>query len=563
MAKEPEKVTPVTDPTEEPASAADVPQDDDKALDSFLNREASPQKARKSTDNRFNRNMIILFSAVLVIAVLVGVIIFLNTRPYKEGTSTEGIYDEAWTIATVDEAGMHTVDVPVDENGEPRQNGVGTLIDYTPSGISAIRVSNESGAFTILAHTHSGEATEYQLEGYSDFSLQTGMPDNVANDAGNLNFLTIAGIGKNLADYGLDAPRATVNISFTDGTGALILIGNEAVASTGTYLSFGGTDTVYLVENESVDAFFYSLTDFISLTITDSPDTTDNAQLRRATISGSHYAEPIVLEPNNDAAVDYYYRVTSPREMFADAVKGNDITGAIRDLYAEEVAAVSPSSDTASFLSTYGLGDGCYAQISAEYPDATIRLRASAPDSTGTVYLANLADSRVIYRIQVGAVSWVSTSLSELIPDTILNVSRTALTNITLTAGAKTASIDVDTRTQTVANTSGDTEEVTTTEAYYDDKMLSDDSFTILLQNLKGLPYTGAADTAAGEKLLEIRYTYSTGRAADTVVIYNGDDKNVAVTVNGKVVGTTKKAYANTLVANLSDIIAGKLPVSI
>ena len=555
----------VTAVPEEPEKRSDEAQE---ALESFLDRESTPKRRRKASDNRFNRNMIILLSAVIAVAVLIGVIIFLNNRPYPQGTSDEDIYKEAWTIATVDEAGMHTVDVPVDENGDPRQNGMGTLIDYSPSGINAIHVSNADGAFTILAHTHSGEATEYLLEGYTDFPLQIGMPDNVANDAGNLSFTTVAGIGKNLADYGLDAPRATVNISFNDGTSALILVGNEAAASAGTYLSFGGTNTVYLVENESVDSFFYSLTDFISLTVTDSPDTTDNAQFKRATIRGSHYPEPIVLEPNTDTAVNYYYRITSPRAMFADAVMSNDIAGSIRDLYAEEVAAVNAGAmDTASFLSSYGLGSDCYAEITADYPDAAIRLRASAPDSGGYVYLANVNDPKiggnVIYRIQVGAVSWASASLDALIPDTVLSVSRTALTNITLTSGGKTYSIDVDTRTQTVENENGDAEEVVTSEAYYDNKLISDEVFTLLLQNLNGMPNTGSVTAAAGAKLLEIRYTYSTGRAADVVTVYSGDEKNVPVAVNGIIVGSTKKTYANALITNMSDIAAGKMAVSL
>lgn len=567
MSKLNDNTTPgIPDQTEEISVKAS--NDADAALDSFLSRESTPQKPKKPVNRKFNRNMIILLAAVIVIAVLTGVIITLNNQPYPQ--STEDLYVEAFTIASLDEVGQHEVIVPTNSGGDPQQNGSGTLIDYVPSLIESIRVENSGGSFTVLSHTHEGEATEYMLKGFESFSLQTGVADAVANDASNLLFLTIAGVGKDLSAFGLDTPRATVSVTFTDGTSARILVGNEAAASAGTYVAFGNRDAVYLVADDAVDAFFYTPADFISLAITDSPDTTDNAAFKRIAISGSHYPGTIVLEPNTDTAVNYYYRTTQPREMFADAVMSADIAGSIRGLYAENVVAVNADgSDTASFLAPYGLSGSGYAEVIAEYPDTTIRLRASAPDSEGYVNLVNLNDpvtgGKVIYQIQIGAVSWASASVDALIPDTVLSVSRTAIGNITLTADGKTYSIDVDTKTQEVTNTDGDTEEVTTTEAYLDDKRLGEDSFLILYQNLSQLPNKGLVDSDSplNTKLLEIRYTYTTGRSADTLVLYDDGSGNIPVALNGVIIGSTPRSYANALIGNLSDIASGKLPESL
>lgn len=552
-------------PSEETAEAK-KPTEADEALDSFLSRESSEKKHAKPVNKRFNRSMIALLSAVIVVAVLTGVIITLNHQPYNE--SEEDLYVPARMIATVDEAGVHRVIIPTDADGDPVQNGSGSLIGYTPSLIDTIRVENASGSFTIRAHTHSGEATEYTLTGYERFALQAGVPDAVANDAAAMDFIIIAGTHKDPALFGLDAPRATVTVSFTDGTSAKLLVGSEAPASAGTYVAFGDTGVVYLVEDDAVDSFFYSPADFISLSITDSPETSDAAAFKRITLTGSHYPETIVLEPNTDSAVNYYYKMTAPVKLFADTVMSSDIAGSIRGLYAEKVAAVNAeSSDAAAFLASYGLSGSGYAEVTAEYADATVRLRASAPDSEGYVYLVDLSDpsdgGSVVYQIQIGAVSWASASTAALTPDTILSVSRTAISNITLTAYGKTYSIDVDTKTQTVTDTDGTEEQITTTEAYYDDRLLDDDSFTILLQNLSGMPNKGAASASGGAVLLEIRYTYTTGRAADTLILIDTGEKNVAVTLNGSAVGTTPKSYASALIANLGDIDAGKLPESL
>lgn len=535
---------------------------DSDALDSFLSRESASVKPKKSSVSKRGRHIAILLIAAGAVLVLVGMIFLLRQNPKPDEEAD--ILSEAWTIATVDEAGMHVVEVPTDSEGNPSQNGYGTLLDYNPFLISEIRVENSYGSFTIHARSDGGETPVYQLEGYESFELQTGMPDNVANDAKDLHFLTIAGVGKNPADYGLSAPRARVYVTYTDGTSALINVGDEAPGGAGTYISFGGGESVFLVSDESVDAFFYSPAAFISLTITETPDSTDSAAFRRITLTGSRYPQKIVLEPNDDEAVGYYYRTTSPSDSFADAVMSANIAGTIRDLYADEVVAVNTGgADEASFLTPFGLGEDCYAEVVAEYPDATLHLRAGEPDSDGNVCLVNMDDPRIVYRIGLGSVGWAAASPELLAPDTVLRVSRTALDSITLISGEKTCIIDVNTRTQTVETTDGGSEEITTTEAYLDDALLGDDSFTILLQNLVEMKNNGSSDAPAETALLEIRYAYTTGRAADTIILYDSDGQNCSVALNGVVIGSVAKTYATALVGNMDDILAGKLPKSL
>lgn len=548
-----------------PAAAQKSGSAEAEALDSFLSRESSTKKASSSAPNTRRRTVAILAGCAGAVALLVGIIIFLNHSP--KPVESEDLYAEAWTIATVDEAGLHTVEVPTDSAGEPRRNGSGILLDYAPSLITDIRVENASGSFSIRAHTDEGQATVYQLAGYERFPLQKGAPDAVANDAGNLRFMTIASAGGKLADFGLEAPRARVYVTYTDSTVARINIGDDAPGQAGAYISFGDAENVYLVSSDAVDAFLYDVTDFISKEITSGAESADNASFQRLSLTGSHYAQPITLEPNDDNAVNYQYRITSPFNGFADAVMSADIAGSVRDLYAEEVVAVNvDGADTAAFLSRYGLNGSGYAEVSADYPDASFRLRAGTPDSEGNVYLANLGDpaigGAVIYKIQIGALGWASASVDHLAADTVLSVRRTALDSLAVTAGDRTLDIDVDTRTQSVTTTDGDTEEITTTEAYYDGRLLGDESFTILLQNLTEMPNSGITDAPSSDVMLRIRYTYTTGRAADTVTVYGSSGKSCAVALNGNIIGSVAKSYADALIGNMDDIIAGKTPKS-
>lgn len=561
-----EKTTPLPEESAAPADTAASGADEsiDEALDSFLSREQKP--GRKPKKKKTTRSLIILIAAVIVVAGLITAVVLINNAPYPE--STEDDYTPARIVATVDEAGVHTVQVPTEADGKPVQNGEGSLLAYTPADLQEVRVTHADGQkFTLEIGEKSDGTTVYNLIGYDSYPLQTGAPDAVANDAANLSFSTIASVGGDPADFGLDAPRATVRVKYTDSSMSVIYVGDEAPASAGAYIAFGDTDTVYLVADDAIDSFLYTVNDLISLVITDAAESVMNADLIDVTISGDHYPEPIVMEANPDSAVNYSYQLTAPHAIYAAATESADIAGAIRGLYAEEIAGVCPpDGDLDAFLADYGLS-GSYAEIIAKYPDATIRLRCSAPDAEGNVCLVRGGEQypgeRIVYRIQLGAVAWANTSYEALAADTVLNVSKEALSGVEIGAEGKKYAITVTTRTQTVDTTDGESEEVTTTEASYDDKMIDADGFTILYQNLAALP-NSFEDLPAGDKLMfTIRYSYSTGRADDVIRVYDNGTNTCPVALNGTLVGSTGKAYVNSLIANIKDIAAGKLPESI
>lgn len=133
-------------------------------------------------------------------------------------------------------------------------------------------------------------ATQYTIVGYEDFDLQGGIADNIANNAASIDFTKVMTLdGSKLADYGLDKPRDTVTVTYTDKTKAIIYVGDDAPQNAGTYIKFGSNDTVYLVAKDSVSAFDYGLTDLISLTINDAASDNDNSQASSIEISGSNF----------------------------------------------------------------------------------------------------------------------------------------------------------------------------------------------------------------------------------------------------------------------------------
>ena len=343
MAKAPKKKPAVKPVPEKPS--ADAPKTTDEALESFLNRSQEPEKETPPPKKRrLSRGAIALIAAIAAVAILICVIVVIVNQPITPGAD-EILPDKPAELATtVDEKGEHHIEVGTDSEGEIRQNGYGELVSYTPAQIVKIEVENTAGSFVVNAETPEGEATVYTV-------------------------------------FGLEKPRATVRVSYTDNTTATILVGSDADGGAGTYATLGGSKDVFLVSSDSVDAFLYSVLDLISAEITPSATSVDDNVFSVIELSGTHYPDPITIVPNDDEAIKSSYRLTSPYEMFADNYEGNDVSGSIRGLYAESVVSVNPSG---SQLSSYGLSDP-YAQVRAVYPDTQINLACSSPTENSPV----------------------------------------------------------------------------------------------------------------------------------------------------------------------------------
>lgn len=535
--------------------------DTDAALESFLSRDSgdqSPEKPQKPVKNKkLNKRVWIIIAAVVVVAALAVLLIILRGQGPEMSEEEKEKLNPAEVTLDVDSDGEHTAKVEVDENGNIKENGSGSLLNYVPSDIKQIDVENEKGSFTVTSHTPEGEATVYNLVGFEDMQLQDGIADEVATDAAALKFTKVISAGGNLADFGLDSPRAKVKVSFNDDTSAVIRVGDQAPSQAGTYIAFGSSDAVYLADDSAVDSFMYDVTRFISLAITDSAEDSENADFSSLTISGTRFDEPITLVPNTDEAVDASYIVTVPRRVYANAIESSDIAGSIRGLYGEEVVCVNPSSDQ---LTNYGLYEP-YASVTAVYPDTEITLSASEAGSDGKVFIYN-PDKNVVYTIQTGAVSWANTSVEALVPDTILSVKLDAVSNIRFSAGDKAYDIDVSTSVELKDDEEGNTQDVTVVKAVCDGKTLDENNFRVFFQNLNSIPNKGD-NGSGGSEVMSFTYTYNTGRESDTVTAYDLGTAQYAIELNGEIIGSAGKSYIDSLIENPAALIKGEPVTSI
>ena len=537
--------------------------DVEEAMKSFLERDTSDvtDKEKTSKPRKISKNLLWVIIGCVVVVVIIGIVILLKTVPVKE-EKTEIDYG-ADASATVDEAGEHQINLNLNKKGELENNSYGTLIEYTPSQIKQIDVENESGSFTVIAHTpttkdkETGEektdATKYTLVGYEDMALQAGVADAIADDVAAINFSSVADVsGQKSKDFGFEKPRATVKTLFTDKTTSTIIVGGEAPNGEGTYIKFGDCESVFVIENEAADSFLYSVLDLVDLNINTAASTTDNNEFQSLKLSGTNFKDTIELRPNDDEAIDSTYVMISPKKMFISEVESANFTGGIRGLFAEEAVCVNPSD---AQLSEYGLKNP-YAVLSAVYPDTSVNLKTSAPKND-SVYI--IGDSNIIYKIGVASVPWISTSVDKLTPDVVIDPNFNSLTKIVVKDSSGSYAFDVVNATETVTNTDGETEEVQTTTCTYKDKRLDSDNFQVFYQNICNMKNAGKAEgSAKGGKVLTIELSYSTSRPTDVIEVYSTGNTKYVADLNGETLCLVYKSYCTKFSKSVQDLIKGK-----
>ena len=497
--------------------------------------------------------VIVLIAAVLLVGLMLFLIFFPNGEDSAENDIDNGV---SMSVSTDDNA-VHQVKINTDKDGNIINNSYGTLMKYTPSDISTIHIENSSGTMDINSNTpkdSNGEtsSTEYEIVGYEDFDLQAGKPDDVANDAASIYFSKVITLDSSKSsDYGFDSPQATVTVTYTDKTKAIIIVGDDAPQEAGTYIKFGSGNAVYLVEKDAVDTFSFGVTDMISLTINSAASDEDDGQASSITLSGSNFSDAIEMIPNTSANNSASYIIKKPSECYASESESSSVDGAIRGLYAESVKTVNPSSKQ---LESLGLSKP-YAAVKAVYPDITVDLISSKPDGDGNVNIMQRG-GKVVYVMASANLPWVTTSCDKLISEYVLNPEMTALSSMTVNDGKKTYEFKLSSRTSKTTDDSGKETTSTETTVKYGKNKIDESYFSIFFQNTSLIKRADFSDDSiSGSPLLTVKYTYSSDNKSDTVSFYATQGSRYLAAVNGKTVGHVYKSDINRLI-NQAAIIA-------
>jgi hypothetical protein len=311
-----------------------------------------------------------------------------------------------------------------------------------------------------------------------------------------------------LAVYGFDAPRSSLTVN-----GETIIFGADAPGGEGVYVMKRGNPAAYLVAPYTAEPFVKPATSLVSLNVTAAPDAEFQGFLGM-TLSGGNFPEPIVmrrLEKPEDAnapgtTVSYAtHELTSPVQ--AEVTTGPESTQltTVYGLVAQAVEAVSGS------LEKYGLDKpAAVMEVTADKPEQTFTLSASAPLPDGTVYVQKKG-LPVIYKFGKDQLPWMELTAFGLM-DKFANMA-----NIDT---VKTLTVAVSDMVY-VFNLEGKGDDMAITDA--NGNALDLKNFKQLYQTVISARFTEELQTqetslaSSAMPLLQYRFVYNDGRAPDTV----------------------------------------------
>ncbi len=515
------------------------------------------------------RTKIGFIAGLVALVLIVGIVLLLVFLP-SGSTDDEYVAKEFHSLdATVDESGVRTVSVPVDEKGEAEENLVGSLVDMLPADLKEIKIENSSGNYVFNCSTNADGATSYTLAGFEDYALNN---TNVAMIGTAISTLEMADVvdvtGENKADFGVDNPVVTATAKFTDGSYVKLYIGDNGPGETYTYVMLEGCDSVFSVLKSDIEVLFLDLNDMFDALIRSEYSTVSDEDFTYITLGGTHLAEEVTIEHAPDGSLNGYYVMSSHDDKVVNSTTGSEIVGSIKCLTGESVAFANPDSAT---LKSLGL-DNPYATVKAqyEYTDAEgaekelyVSMLCSEPDSQGKVYLMD-EGGNLVYVIATEKIRWAEVTMESLRSEYAFAPSYSAIKGMTLSNGSESYSFTVETVVTESVDEEGNDTSVSEISVKYGDKEIEEGYFRILFEDIALIPSRGGANAdEKGEALVTVTYEYNTGRASDTVTYYATSSQKVLPEYEGEIDCYIYKSDIDGIMDNAKALSEGKEITSI
>ena len=290
-----------------------------------------------------------LVSAVVVLAVLGGVYVGLNTYVTKEeqteSSSEEESKTEVFSVKTDDIKSLEFIVDKKETTFEKKDDSW---------------VKKDETAFPVNQTTLDSAAS----------AIETVEADRVLENVDDLT------------EYGLDSPSNTITVETSDGT-TKFNIGDENTSTNQYYISKDDDDsTVYVVAASTVTPFMDSLYDYAQGE--DFP-TVDSSTIKKVQVSEDK--DSYVLEENSDGATwDVSSDGSSDKET-ADTTAAGNVTSGLGSFAFDQFVDYN-----AEDLSKYGL-DKPYATITVDYQEEVEDDSDTSSDSSESASTASESDS--------------------------------------------------------------------------------------------------------------------------------------------------------------------------
>ncbi|MBQ6816172.1 MAG: DUF4340 domain-containing protein [Clostridia bacterium] len=291
------------------------------------------------------------------------------------------------------------------------------VINIDSANIATAEVIEDQNKIIFVSELVEGESkseTVWQVSGTDKDLTDSDKIKSAVESASKINAIKI--IEGNIADYGLEAPKLTIN--FTAANAAFenfsVLVGNTAPAGLGYYCKISNKDAIYLVDNDFSVLFSCSPLDFADTTgISGIEQTTENADcfsdgslvlFDYIKLSGQNY-NGLTIVPQTDEKINSYfaYKITSPSVRIGSDTAVNELlTIATNGIASSGAYCFNP---TAADIAKYKLNNP-YATFEISVKGKVYTIKAAKVDDTYFAVMAN--GDNMIHKIPAASVSFAS-----------------------------------------------------------------------------------------------------------------------------------------------------------
>lgn len=424
-----------------------------------------------------------------------------------------------------------------------------SLVSKQEEDIVSMKITNEQGSFTLIPHTEEVETSSTASDGTTststatkttylveelgeDIPINVYATDRVVEYGFSLNASKNLGEMDDLSEYGLDQPKASIEVKFKDGTTYDYDIGNPSGGDgSGYYMCSNGSNNVYIVTID--DGIFDSSYEFVdkelAVVATDASSVSSGDGITNIELSGSNYPTPITI------TLDDGYSMYAGREMSVDEQAYSALSSALSAITADGVAYVHP---TAEELKACGL-DNPAAVVEFTGNEETFKISAGNLTANKQYYV--MLDGRdVIYLLdQSSASPWVENSIYNL---------RSKFVALPMITDVDTLTVSFDGTDNIFHLTRTKNEEQSTEDKIvYDYEVTGngtpltyDNNFKKYYQTIIAvqlLEYTDQKPEGEPEVVLTYHYYDDLNKADDIVKFYRDGDRRYVVELNGVVEG--------------------------
>lgn len=430
-------------------------------------------------------------------------------------------------------------------------------------GVASLTVTDRSGAsYTLLGDSFEGGlAKTGSLAGRESWIVDSSRIVGVLNGARQLLGLQAVEETRCKAEeYGLDNPRATVELTTAGGAEAAFQIGDNAPGNVGIYLTVEGQAEIWLVPVYEVENFLSPETIYLNHTITDG--NAANEPFTRITLGGSAREEQGAFTVERQGE---QYFLTSPVTQGVDENEPLLMLRAVFGMQADSIAATDPTPQDLALL---GLEEP-YATADVESEAGNFKLYASAPDLGGIVYLYR-EGVPLIYAVQHSLVPWLEMQYTDVMDPYAITPDINLLTRVTVTAGETTYAFDLADAGSTslegevpvrealaVTLTLREGEQVAATGQWIDPENFQ--RFYITLISARLAEFTAEAPAEGARPVLTISYTYAgSGSQTRQVALYQGPPRRYYIQVDDGPCFLTPSTYLDRVLEDAAKVAAGQ-----